>query len=88
MRRQKGAAFVFGWLVSLAIVITATVLATGNNPQAEHRALTGIAEDEDRSGRGLVVIAIRDRRQMRRPKKPKEPPKWQAYEGTRPGRWA
>ena len=28
----KGAAFVFGWLVSLAIVVTATVLATGNNP--------------------------------------------------------
>ena len=28
----KGAAFVFGWLVSLAIVVTITVLATGNNP--------------------------------------------------------
>ena len=29
---RKGAAFVFGWLVSLAIVVTVTVLATGNNP--------------------------------------------------------
>ena len=29
---RKGAAFVFGWLVSLAIVVTITVLATGNNP--------------------------------------------------------
>ena len=28
---RKGAAFVFGWLVSLAIVVTITVLATGNN---------------------------------------------------------
>ena len=29
---RKGAAFVFGWLVSLALVVTVTVLATGNNP--------------------------------------------------------
>src|SRR5205823_14401059 len=29
---RKGAAFVFGWLVSLAIVVAVTVLATGNNP--------------------------------------------------------
>src|SRR6516165_2863149 len=28
----KGAAFTFGWLVSLAIVVAITVLATGNNP--------------------------------------------------------
>ena len=27
---RKGAAFVFGWLVSLAAVVTITVLATGN----------------------------------------------------------
>ena len=29
---RKGAAFVFGWLASLAIVVTVTVLATGNSP--------------------------------------------------------
>ncbi|HEX5295123.1 MAG TPA: GAP family protein, partial [Streptosporangiaceae bacterium] len=29
---RKGAAYVFGWLVSLAVVVTITVLATGNNP--------------------------------------------------------
>ena len=29
---RKGAAFAFGWLASLAIVVTITVLATGNNP--------------------------------------------------------
>jgi len=31
-RVRKGAAHVFGWLVSLAIVITVTVVATVNNP--------------------------------------------------------
>ena len=29
---RKGAAYVFGWLASLAIVVTVTVLATGDNP--------------------------------------------------------
>jgi hypothetical protein len=33
----KGASFVFGWLVSLAIVVTITVLATGNNPPTPAR---------------------------------------------------
>jgi hypothetical protein len=35
----KGAAFVFGWLLSLAVVVTVTMLATGNNPpeRAQHR---------------------------------------------------
>ena len=45
----KGAAFVFGWLVSLAIVVAVTVLATGNNPaQAEHGTLPCAAGGEDR----------------------------------------
>jgi hypothetical protein len=29
---RKGAAFIFGWLLSLAIVIAFTVLVTGNKP--------------------------------------------------------
>ena len=33
---RKGAAWTFGWLVSLAIVVAVTVLATGNRPPAEH----------------------------------------------------
>ena len=50
---RKGAAWTFGWLMSLAIVITVTVLATGNNPpQAEHGALTRSAGGEDRHRRG------------------------------------
>ncbi|MGA8372058.1 MAG: GAP family protein, partial [Acidimicrobiales bacterium] len=29
---RKGAAFIFGWLLSLAIVIAITILITGNKP--------------------------------------------------------
>ena len=29
---RKGAAYVFGWLVSMGVVVALTVLATGNNP--------------------------------------------------------
>ena len=29
---RTGAAFVFGWLVSLAVVVTVSVVATANNP--------------------------------------------------------
>ena len=72
---RKGAAFVFGWLVSLAIVVTATVLATGNNPPKPNTApsLASLAA-RIALGAGLVAIAIRDRRRMRQPKKPKSGP--------------
>jgi hypothetical protein len=77
---RKGAAFVFGWLVSLAIVVAATVLATGNNPPRPHTspASTALAV---RIAIGVVLIAaaIRTWRRMRRPKKPKKPPKWQEH---------
>ncbi len=33
---RKGAAFIFGWLASLAVVVAVTILATGNKPR--HRA--------------------------------------------------
>ena len=77
---RKGAAFVFGWLVSLALVVTVTVLATGNNPPQPNTA-PSLASLAVRIALGavLVVIAIRDRRRMGRPKKPKKPPKWQAH---------
>ena len=70
----------FGWLVSLAIVVTATVLATGNNPPKPNTApsLASLAV-RIALGAGLVAIAIRDRRRMRQPAKPKKPPKWQAH---------
>jgi hypothetical protein len=71
---------VFGWLVSLAIVVTTTVLATGNNPPKPNTApsLASLAV-RIALGAGLVAIAIRDRRRMRRPKKPRKPPKWHAH---------
>ncbi len=76
----KGAAFVFGWLVSLAIVVAITVLATGNNPPKPSTAptLAGLVV-KLAIGVGLVAIAIRQRRRRGRPKKPKKPPKWQEH---------
>jgi threonine/homoserine/homoserine lactone efflux protein len=75
---SKGAAFLFGWLVSLAIVVTVTVLATGNNPPKPNTvpSLASLAV-KILIGTLLVLIAVRQRRRLRRPKKPKKPPKWQ-----------
>ena len=75
---SKGAAFLFGWLVSLAIVVTVTVLATANNPPRPNTvpSLASLAV-KIVIGTLLVLIAIRQRRRMGRPKKPKKPPKWQ-----------
>jgi hypothetical protein len=80
---SKGAAFVVGWLVSLAIVVTVTVLATGNNPPAPNTApsLAALAA-KIAIGVFLVVIAAGRIRGMRRPKKPKKTPKWQAHVDT------
>jgi threonine/homoserine/homoserine lactone efflux protein len=77
---RKGAAFVFGWLVSLAIVVAATVLGTGNNPPRPHTAPSRTAlVVRIVIGIVLVAAAIRQWRRMRRPKKPKKPPKWQEH---------
>jgi len=76
----KGAAFLSGWLVSLAIVVAVTVLATGNNPPKPNTvpSLASLAV-KIAIGTLLVWIAIRQRRRMRGPKKPKKPPKWQEH---------
>ena len=77
---RKGAAYLFGWLVSLAIVVAVTVLATGNNPPKPNTvpSLASLAA-KIAIGTVLVLIAIRQRRRMRGPKKPKKPPKWQEH---------
>ena len=77
---RKGAAFVFGWLASLATVVAVTVLATGNNPPQPNTApsLAALAV-KIAIGLVLIVIAIRRHRRMGRPKPPKKPPKWQAH---------
>ena len=77
---RKGAAFTFGWLVSLAVVVAGTVLATGNNPPKPNTApsLAALAV-RIALGTVLVVIAIRHIRARRRPKPPKKPPTWQQH---------
>ena len=72
---RKGAGFIFGWLVSLAVVVTATVLLTGNNPPKPNTnpSLAALAA-KLAIGVGLVVIAIRYYRKLGKPKPPKSPP--------------
>ena len=76
---KKGAAFIFGWLLSLAIIIALTVLVTGNKPPKPNTApsIAALAV-KIAIGVGLLLIALRQRRKMGRPKKPKKTPKWQA----------
>ena len=77
---RKGAAFVFGWLVSLVIVVTVTILATGNNPPQPNTA-PSLASLAIKTALGvvLVVIAVRHIRARSKPKPPKKPPKWQEH---------
>jgi hypothetical protein len=75
---RKGAAFIFGWLLSLAVVVAVTVLVTGNKPPQPNTAPSlGALAAKMAIGVGLVLIAVRQRRRMGKPKPPKKPPKWQ-----------
>jgi Sap, sulfolipid-1-addressing protein len=68
----KGAAFVSGWLVSLALVVTATVLLTGNRPPRPHTSpATAALAVRIALGVVLVAAAIRQWRRMRQRNKPK-----------------
>jgi len=75
----KGAAFIFGWLLSLAIVITVTILATGDKPPKPNTApsLASLAV-KILIGVVLLLVALRQYRRRGRPKKEKKTPKWQA----------
>ena len=77
---RKGAAFIFGWLLSLAIVIALTALVTQNKPPKPNTApsLAALAA-KLAIGAGLLVIAIRYYRKLGKPKPPKKPPKWQTH---------
>ena len=77
---RKGAAFVFGWLVSLALVVIITVVATGNNPPKPSTvpSLAALAV-KIALGAVLVWIAVRRIRARGQPKPPKKPPKWQQH---------
>ena len=76
----KGAAFVFGWLVSLAAVVTITVAATGNNPP-KPATVPSLASLAIKIALGVILvrIAIRHIRARSRPKPPKKPPRWQEH---------
>ncbi|HTR71230.1 MAG TPA: GAP family protein [Mycobacteriales bacterium] len=75
---RKGAAFIFGWLASLAIVIAITLTITGNNPPRPNTAPSLAALCVKLLiGAVLVGIAAYRWRRMGRPKPPKDPPKWQ-----------
>jgi hypothetical protein len=75
---HKGAAFIFGWLLSLAAVVALTVAFTGNKPPKPNTApsLAAIAV-KILIGVVLVFIALRRRARLGQPKKPKDPPRWQ-----------
>ena len=76
----KGAAFVLGWLLSLAAVVTITITATGNNPPKPATAPSlAVLAVKIVLGLILVWIAVRHIRARSQPKPPKKPPKWQAH---------
>jgi hypothetical protein len=76
---RKGAGFIFGWLVSLVIVIAFTVLVTGNNsPKPSTAPSLAALAAKLAIGAGLLVIAIRYFWKLGKPKPPKAP-WWQTH---------
>jgi hypothetical protein len=73
---MKGLAFILGWLACLVAVIAAVILATGNQPPRPNTAPSKAAVAVKLAlGIVLILIAVRKRRQMGRPRKP---PAWMA----------
>jgi hypothetical protein len=62
---RKGAAFVFGWLLSLAVMIAVTVLATGDKPPEPKTApSTAVLTVKIAIGARLLLVALRQRRRV------------------------
>jgi hypothetical protein len=75
----KAAYFISGWILSLAIVVVATLAATENRPPKPSTApSTAMLAVKIALGAVLLFIALRRWRKMGQPKKPKDPPKWQS----------
>lgn len=75
----KGGAFLVGWFASLVMVVVVTLSATGNKPPAPSTdPSTAAVVVKMLLGIVLIAIAVRQRRRMGRPKKPRKTPKWQA----------
>ena len=76
---SKAAFFISGWILSLAVVVAATLAATENRPPKPSTApSTALLAVKLALGAVLLVVALRRWRKMGRPKKPKDPPKWQS----------
>ena len=72
----KGLAFILGWLACLVTVIAAVIVATGNQPPRPNTVPSDAAlAVKLAAGIVLILIAVRKRRQMGRPRKP---PAWMA----------
>ena len=76
----KGAAYVFGWLISLVAVVAITIAATGNNPP-KPATVPSLASLAIKIALGVVLvrIALRHIRARNQPRPPKKPPKWQEH---------
>ena len=83
---RKGAAFILGWLGSLAAVVAITLAATGNEPPKSNTApATAALVVKILIGVALVVVGLRRRQALGKPKPPKKTPKWQSGIDTCPG---
>jgi threonine/homoserine/homoserine lactone efflux protein len=72
----KGLAFILGWLACLVAVIAAVIVSTGNNPPAPNTVPSDAAlAVKVAAGVALILVAVRQRRRMGRPRKP---PAWMA----------
>jgi hypothetical protein len=72
----KGAAYILGWLLSLVVVVAATVLVTGGKPpKPATQPSTGVLAAKILFGVILIGIAFRRRAQSGKPRKP---PTWMA----------
>lgn len=58
-RHEEGRSLLFGWLVSQALMVTVTVLATGNNPPKPNRA-PSLAALAAKIASGVGLVADRD----------------------------
>ena len=75
---RKGAAFLAGWIGSLAAMVAITIVATGDLPP-RHKTAPSTAATAVKLGVGVFLLfgALVIRRRSRRPASPKQPPRWQ-----------
>jgi threonine/homoserine/homoserine lactone efflux protein len=73
---RKGLAFILGWLACLVVVIAAVLLTTsGHPPKPQTAPSTAVLAIKLALGIVLILLAVRKRRRMGRPRKP---PTWMA----------